>query len=150
DGIARRGDVRSAQDRLAGACSEKLRMVVTHHPLIAVEGYLRARPVRRARGALEAFESQHVEILMSGHIHQTFAVELRSAYDGMIAIGAPTSLSTRIRGEPNGFWMIKVQPKELALTLHSFDGASFAQRQDTIRFVREKPGAALARLGVTG
>jgi hypothetical protein len=60
----------------------------------------------------------------------------------MIAIGAPTSLSTRIRGEPNGFWLIDVQPDAVRLTLHSFDGASFAPGADPLCFHRRRTGTA--------
>lgn len=142
EGVARRSDIAKAGKCFALAEPGKTRIVVTHHPLVAGEGFLRARPVRRAKGALDAFAAQGVEILMSGYLHQSFAVELRQPHGGMIAIGAPTSLSTRIRGEPNGFWLIDVQPDAVRLTLYSFDGASFAPGPDPLSFSRRRTGAA--------
>ncbi|HEY7646589.1 MAG TPA: metallophosphoesterase [Hyphomicrobiales bacterium] len=142
EGVARRVDIANAGDCFALARPGKTRIVVTHHPLVAGEGFLRARPVRRAKGALDRFAAQGVEILMSGYLHQSFAVELRRPHGGIIAIGAPTSLSTRIRGEPNGFWLIDVQPDAVRLTLHSFDGASFAPGADPLCFHRRRTGTA--------
>lgn len=137
EGVARRGDVKRARKQLSAAPLDKTRIVVTHHPLVT-EGLLRARASRHAPRALDVFAAQGVEILMSGYLHQSFAVELRQPHSRMIAVGAPTSLSTRLRGEPNGFWLVKVQPDELRLTLHSFDGATFAPGRDPLCFCRRK------------
>ena len=136
EGVARRRDIKKAGECFARAQPGKTRIVVSHHPLVAGEGFLRGRPARRAKGALDAFAAQGVEILMSGYLHQSFVVELPQPHGRMIAIGAPTSLSTRIRGEPNGFWLVDVQPDAVRLTLHSFDGASFAPASGARCFCR--------------
>jgi 3',5'-cyclic AMP phosphodiesterase CpdA len=142
EGVARRSDIANAGECFALAQPGKTRIVVTHHPLVAGERFLRAPPVRHAKGALDRFAAQGVEILMSGYLHQSFAVELHRPHRGIIAIGAPTSLSTRIRGEPNGFWLIDVQPDAVRLTLYSFDGASFAPGADPLWFHRRRRDSA--------
>lgn len=136
EGTARRRDVKSAQILLAKAPPEKARIVATHHPLMEVEGFPRARPARRAMSALAMLGQERVEMLLSGHVHQTYAVALAQPFGSVIAVGAPTALSTRIRGEPNGFWLIEVLPEFFRLTLHSFDSAHFAASGDPIEFVR--------------
>ncbi|WP_088343777.1 MULTISPECIES: metallophosphoesterase [Rhodomicrobium] len=136
EGTARRRDVEAARKLLAEAPPGKARIVATHHPLVAVEGFPRARPVRRAAGALAMLGAERVEMLLSGHIHQTYAVPLAEPAPPMIAVGAPTALSTRMRGEPNGFWLIEVGPERFSLCLHSFDGKGFAPTGPARTFAR--------------
>ena len=141
DGTVRRRDVAAARLLLAQAPQEKARIVATHHPLLPIEGFPRTRPVRRATRAVAMLAEQKVEMLLSGHVHQTYAAALQPPGGAVIAVGAPTALSTRIRGEPNGFWMIEVLPDRYRLSLHSFDGATFAVAGAPIEFVRQRIAA---------
>jgi 3',5'-cyclic AMP phosphodiesterase CpdA len=145
DGTVRRRDVAAAHLLLAQAPPDKVRIVATHHPLLPVEGFPRARPVRRAARAVAMLAGEKVEMLLSGHIHQTYAVILQRPGGTVIAVGAPTALSTRMRGEPNGFWLIEVLPERFRLSLHSFDGAAFTAAGAPVEFDRRRSdGEALA------
>ncbi len=118
EGTARRTDVVAAEKLLAGAPSGKLRVVATHHPLFPVQGLPRARPVRRVGAALNMLVRQDVAILMHGHLHQQYAMIMEHAGKRILTIGAPTALSSRVRGEPNGFWQIDIEEQCFVLTLH--------------------------------
>ena len=74
---------------LAQAPLDKARIVATHHPLLPIEGFPRTRPARRAARAMAMFAEQKVEMLLSGHIHQTYAVAVALKQPGgtMIAVG---------------------------------------------------------------
>jgi 3',5'-cyclic AMP phosphodiesterase CpdA len=146
DGTVRRRDVAAARLLLTQAPPEKTRIVATHHPLSPIEGFPRARPVRRAARAFAMFAEQHVEMLLSGHIHQAYAVALPQPAGTVIAVGAPTALSTRMRGEPNGFWLIEVLPECFRLLLHSFDGAGFAIRGAPVEFKRHPPSLIKSKI----
>ena len=139
EGTARRRDVAAARLLLAAAPAEKARIVATHHPLLAIEGFPRTRPVRRAARAMAMLAEQKTEMLLSGHIHQTYAVAVDRPAGAIIAVGAPTALSTRMRGEPNGFWLIEVLPERFQLCLHSFDGAAFTATGAQVDFDRTRP-----------
>jgi 3',5'-cyclic AMP phosphodiesterase CpdA len=108
EGVARRRDIAAAKLALDEAPSSAFKAVAGHHPFIAVSSNERARPVRRAHLALEVFSAGGVELLMSGHTHLSFAIEAETACGPVIAVGAPTALSSRMRGEQNGFWLIEV------------------------------------------
>jgi len=125
EGIARRTDVFAAEKLLAAAPPEKVRIVATHHPLFAVTGLPRARPVRRFGNALDMLARQKVELLMHGHLHQQYAMHLEHGAARFLTVGAPTALSSRVRGEPNGYWLIEVTPESYSLTLHRLDGGGF-------------------------
>jgi 3',5'-cyclic AMP phosphodiesterase CpdA len=136
EGVARRRDVLAARKLLSTAPLKKARIVATHHPLVPIEGFPRARPVRRALQALTMLTEQKVDMLVCGHIHQTYAVPVEQPGGPVIAVGAPTALSTRMRGEPNGFWLIEVLPDRFRLSLHAFDGTGFATGYVPVEFNR--------------
>ncbi len=136
EGVARRRDVAAARVLLAESPADKARIVATHHPLLPIAGFPRARPVRRAARAMEMLVGQKVDMLLSGHIHQTYAVAAQQPGGTIIAVGAPTALSTRMRGEPNGFWLIEATLGRFALWLHQYDGASFVSAATPVEFNR--------------
>ena len=108
EGAARLRDIEAARTALCAAPAGRFKAVATHHPLARVPGFPRAEPVRRAAPALNAFAECGVELIMSGHIHQSYAVESEAEGRRMLMVGAPTALSSRLRGEANGFWIIHV------------------------------------------
>jgi len=125
EGVARRTDVMAAQKLLTAAPLGKLRIVATHHPLFKVERLPRARPARRFKQALTMLAQENVEVLMHGHLHQQYALRCRHGHTQFLTIGAPTALSSRVRGEPNGYWLIEAGGDGFSLTLHRLteDGA---------------------------
>lgn len=136
EGVARRRDVTAAGLLLSQAPPGKARLVATHHPLLPIEGFPRARPVRRAARAVAMLAEHKVDMLLSGHIHQAYAIVLQPPGGPVIAVGAPTALSTRMRGEPNGFWLIEIAPERFRLCLHQFDGAAFVAVGAAVEFDR--------------
>lgn len=138
EGIARRRDVIAARLLLAQAPREKARIVATHHPMLPIEGFPRARPVRRAAHAVAMLVEERAEMLLCGHIHQTYAVAVPRPGGTVIAVGAPTALSTRMRGEVNGFWLIEVLPERFRLTLHRSGGGGFEAGDTPIEFGRRR------------
>ena len=139
EGVARKRDVAAARLLLAASAPDKAHIVATHHPLLPIQGFPRARPARRAARAVAMLAEQKVDMLLSGHIHQTYAVAVEQPGGRIIAVGAPTALSTRMRGEPNGFWLISVLPERFRLCLHRYDGGAFVPAVTPVDFIR--PGA---------
>ena len=136
EGIARRGDVLAAEKLLAAAPPEKVRVVATHHPLFSVKGLPRARPVRRGTKALDMLARRHVALLMHGHLHQQYAMTMEHAGQTILTIGAPTALSSRVRGEPNGFWLIEIDEAGFILTLHRLVASSSFTPAEPVRLHR--------------
>jgi hypothetical protein len=76
---------------------------------------------------------------MSGHIHQSYAVETEVEGWPMLAVGAPTALSSRKRGEANGFWMIEAGQHAIDCVLWLRDDVSF-QPAPALSFPRKRKG----------
>jgi 3',5'-cyclic AMP phosphodiesterase CpdA len=139
EGIARRADVVAAGKLLDAAPPGKLRIVATHHPLFAITHLPRALPVRRFAQALDMLAEKHVELLMHGHLHQQYALRCLHQRHEFLTLGAPTALSSRMRGEPNGWWLIEAGPQGFTLTLNT-------SQADGITFVASEP-VTFARFG---
>ncbi len=125
EGTARQRDVEAAREALSSAPADYFKAVAAHHPLMKVPGFPRAEPVRRANVALSAFAECGVDLLMSGHIHQSYAIETVVQGWTVLAVGAPTALSSRKRGEDNGFWIIEADQARIECILWLREGAAF-------------------------
>lgn len=127
EGVARRTDIIAAKLALDAAPPQTFKAVAGHHPFSRVPGIPRARPVRRAAAALQAFASAGVEVLLSGHIHLSFAVEVEIGSKRIVSVGAPTALSSRMRGEANGFWIVEEDGGAIFCRLWLRGGKGFAE-----------------------
>lgn len=116
EGRVRRRDVVSFVTSMGDVPRSKYRVVVAHHPFAYVPEIARIRPVRRARSMLEAFSSMNVDLVLSGHIHQSYVLPINDQGNDLVAIGAPTALSNRQRGEANGYWLIDLDDDRIVLT----------------------------------
>jgi len=130
DGRVRRRDTAALDAALRGVPPGALKIVTAHHPFATVVDMPRARPVRRALRTLDVLAQRGVSVLLSGHTHQSFVSPIRTVYGELIAVGAPTALSSRRRGESNGFWLIDTRGEELAFTLRLREGETFISAQE--------------------
>lgn len=115
-------DVERLRQRLRAA-TRPLALVV-HQPLdcrqaVDVENLLAPGP-----GLAELLSAERVDLVLSGHIHDPFCVDLRQRYGelgwGTVLSLAGTAISTRIRaGAPNSFHLIRLQAE--ALSVERFD-----------------------------
>ena len=137
EGTARLRDIEAAKVALSSTPADEFKAVAAHHPLMKVPGLPRAEPVRRAKLALSAFAESGVDLLMSGHIHQSYAVETEVEGWPMLAVGAPTALSDRKRGEANGFWMIEAGQRTIECTLWLRTDVNF-QPEEVRSFPRKR------------
>jgi 3',5'-cyclic AMP phosphodiesterase CpdA len=95
-------------------CDDKLRILVTHHPLFAMplgdEGEL-TKVANRSVDALTAAADAGVDMLLAGHFHRTYSVSAREMVKTAgpaLVIQAGTATSTRLRGgEQQSFnWIV--------------------------------------------
>ncbi len=98
--------------RIARACEgfatagPRARIVVLHHPL-QHGPEVEKRLMRGAAQALQRFAGCGTQIVLSGHLHNTVIAPFR-AYPGLLFVQAGTSLSHRLRGEPNTFNLLDI------------------------------------------
>jgi 3',5'-cyclic AMP phosphodiesterase CpdA len=102
DGEVSPRQVDAVAARIRAAAPNQLRVVVTHHPVLATrpedaENLLHGREV-----AVRAWSDAGADIVMGGHIHLPYVRSLRTAYPGLRrdlwTVQAGTAVSSRVRG----------------------------------------------------
>ena len=103
------------------------KIVVSHHPFDLREKYSKADLVEGAEQALTLFSQCKIDILLSGHMHDSAAELTSHRYQiaGYSAVGvqAGTATSTRGRGESNSFNVLKIAPESLNVERMTWDAS---------------------------
>jgi 3',5'-cyclic AMP phosphodiesterase CpdA len=132
EGRVRKRDVARFAQAIEATPPGRFRVVVAHHPFAKVPEMERARPVRRATSMLDAFDDTSVDLVLSGHTHQSFVLPVAGLRNRLIALGAPTALSSRRRGEENGYWLIDIAPEEVRLARRLREGGKFVAEPERV------------------
>ena len=122
--------------RLAPANPAALRVVVAHHPLVPPRDEKpRHHLVWRVRQALDAFADCGVDVVLSGHLHLSYADESLAHHPGtrrsILCIQAGTGISSRRRSRhPNAYNRVLVHARErVTVEVREFDGRIFVPAQ---------------------
>lgn len=100
--------VREALRRVADG---RIRILVSHHPFMAIEALARCG----------------VDLFLSGHRHATRSGEApRLAGRSALVIEAGTATSRRTREEPNSFNLLRIRAQRIELEHHELRGGRFA------------------------
>ena len=95
---------------------------MVHHPL-EHPNHTKKKPIPGAEIALEKLLSCGANLILSGHLHtwhaENFTVE--SGGTTAIQLHAGTSLSSRVRGEPNDFNLVKISDDQVCVDRLSFN-----------------------------
>ncbi len=102
DGAVSARQVERVAARLA-AGGARLRMVVTHQPVVVTKPSDRKNVLRGSERAVRAWTAAGADLILSGHIHLPFVVPLHRRFAGLgrpaWAVGAGTAVSSRLRHE---------------------------------------------------
>jgi 3',5'-cyclic AMP phosphodiesterase CpdA len=109
---------------LAAAPQGALRLVACHHPLIEAVGAPVTGGVHRGDEAAAILAEGGVDAILTGHLHNPFAVPLAASDGRTYAIGAGT-LSVRTRGTPAGFNRLCTSDETLTVEAMGWTGSHF-------------------------
>ncbi|MBV8652080.1 MAG: metallophosphoesterase [Alphaproteobacteria bacterium] len=106
------------------------RALVTHHPLTPPPHAPERGIVRRARYALDAVAEAGIELILTGHYHQSFTGDSASyhlaAHRAVLVSQAGTAISTRLRDESNSYNVIRIDGRDIGCEQRSWTGRAFA------------------------
>jgi 3',5'-cyclic AMP phosphodiesterase CpdA len=141
------GTIGKAQlNRLASAfrnaSPNATRVVVAHHPLLEPERQVQL-PVRRVRSsaaALRLFEEIGVRVVLSGHFHlsyvrhfnlgQNSGLPAESTHPSILLVQASSTISTRLRGEPNAYNIIDIGEGAIVVVVRERKAGRWVTRQE--------------------
>jgi 3',5'-cyclic AMP phosphodiesterase CpdA len=98
-----------------------LRLVGCHHPLVEVKGAPVSGAVHRGAEAATMLAEGGVDLILTGHIHNPFAIALPYGDGHTYAVGAGT-LSVRTRGVPPSFNLIEADDCSVEITAMAWTG----------------------------
>jgi 3',5'-cyclic AMP phosphodiesterase CpdA len=129
DGRINKQQVEFIRETFARTPSEKMRVIVTHHPLFALEvGGEVERAIGRQELALDAVEESGVDMVLAGHNHHASSQEasdLVTRAGGVLVVQAGTATSTRVREQEQTFNTIDIVDSSATITVHAWDGDEF-------------------------
>lgn len=104
------------------------RIVVFHHPIVPPPDRPGHRLVGRLSPALQQFAACRVKLILAGHAHRTYTDVLKIGNHAIRAVHTGTTTSTRLRGEPNRYSLLRLADATLERTIVEWDGVTFAER----------------------
>jgi 3',5'-cyclic AMP phosphodiesterase CpdA len=139
-----------AQTRMGGLTERVTRVLVTHHPFDLPSSYAAAELVRGARSAMKLLVST-VDVLLAGHHHMSHsgATAARYAIEGHSAVfvQAGTALSSRVRGEPNSFNVLRIGEATMSVQVWAWNAGTKAFAPGLVSTFRREPGGWAAASG---
>jgi 3',5'-cyclic AMP phosphodiesterase CpdA len=143
DGRLSRLQIELLVERLSPVPGGVAKIVITHHPFLPARSRPFQAPVGRGPEGLQAAEAAGVDLLLTGHLHRGFTDDVRRHHAalrrGMVVVQAGTTVSRRLRGEPNSYNVIRIDPPRLECTVRSWDGRQFRPERPT-RYVKADDG----------
>lgn len=103
------------------------KLLVAHHPFI-VPPHSDEPAVDGADDVLPLLEAAGIDMILTGHLHVADCAG-RNDDHSIIHVQAGTCISTRTRGEPNGYNQVKFEGDELTITHREWDGRQFVDRE---------------------
>jgi 3',5'-cyclic AMP phosphodiesterase CpdA len=129
DGRINKDQIEFIRETFARTSSDAMRIIVTHHPLFALEvGGEVGRAIGRQEMALDAVEESGVDMVLAGHNHHASsqdASDLVTRAGGVLVIQAGTATSTRVREQEQSFNTIDIAAGRATITVHAWKGNDF-------------------------
>src|SRR5258706_11040502 len=144
-GGIRRRELQRIRELMQQADRSAVTILVAHHPFDephAGTAFGRARP---GAEAVEQLACEGIDVFLTGHLHVTFAGPTAKRYNvggrSAIVVEAGTATSTRVRGEPNAFNVLRIERHAIVVEHLVWDAATRAFRAgETQRFQRTAEG----------
>ena len=129
DGRINKDQVAFIREAFSRTPSEAMRILVTHHPLFAMEVAGEAeRAIGRHKLALDVVEECGVDMVLAGHHHHASshdASELVTRSGGVLVVQAGTATSTRVREQEQSFNVIDIGDGAATVAVHAWNGEQF-------------------------
>lgn len=132
------------RERFCAIGDRVLKILVTHHPFDLPRSFEDAELVGRADMAMDTIARCGADMLLAGHYHISHTGDTRTRYTipgyAALVVQAGTATSTRGRGEPNSFNVIRAEHAHVIVDRYSWEsGESLFKllKSEPFRYTRE-------------
>jgi 3',5'-cyclic AMP phosphodiesterase CpdA len=112
-------EARLRASRFGEAGSDPVTILVAHHPFDEPHAGARFGRARPGADAVEQLACDGIDVFLTGHLHVTFAGPTAKRYNiggrSAIVVEAGTATSTRVRGEPNAFNVLRIDRQRIVV-----------------------------------
>ena len=143
-GGIRRRELRRIREVLKEADRSAVTILVAHHPFDephAGAAFGRARP---GAEAVEQLAAEGIDVFLTGHLHVTFAGPTAKRYNiggrSAIVVEAGTATSTRVRGEPNAFNVLRIERQAIVVEHLVWNAGAGAFAPGEVQRFEQSPG----------
>ena len=123
---------------------DRFKILMTHHPFIPPPGD-RVHAIDllgRAAEALPVLDECGVDLLLAGHLHHGYSGDVRTFYPAtsrsIVVVQAGTAISRRIRTEPNGYNILRLDRTTIEVEVRLWNGTAFVKDKRAIYRQRDK------------
>lgn len=126
---------------------DRFKIVMTHHPFIPPPGdrVHAIDLVGRAALALPIMDECGVDLLLAGHLHHGYSGDVRTYYPAtsrsIIVVQAGTAISRRVRTEPNGYNILRLDRTTIEIEVRIWDRSRFVKDKRAVYRLKEKEWA---------
>ena len=124
NGMVGQDQIIFAHNQFRTAPNDKVRIFVCHHPLVNVQNAPIDTIVWGSTDLLGALEDQHVDVVLTGHIHHASILPHGEESRGPVMIGSASATSTRLRKQSNGYNILRISKEKIDIELIHWDGKS--------------------------
>jgi 3',5'-cyclic AMP phosphodiesterase CpdA len=118
----------SAAAAVLAAHPDRYKILVAHHPFVPPPGAGHGDSLDHAEEIVPVLEEAGLQLVLSGHLHVAYLADTaayRTADKAIVSVLAGTCMSTRRRGEPNGYNRLVLDGDALQIVQRVFDGTRF-------------------------
>ncbi len=105
--------------------TKALKILVCHHPLIEMKDAAVTGGVHRGADAVRILAQAGVDLILTGHTHNPFAMPVFDSQRGLYAVGAGHAVALRTRGTRAGFSTIEVDADTIKVSSLAWTGTEF-------------------------
>jgi 3',5'-cyclic AMP phosphodiesterase CpdA len=141
-----RQQIESLEAALSGLGKNQAKIVVGHHPFDMPQHLSGVAIVMNAQHAMKAFARHQVDLFLGGHLHLVYigsTIRYQVPDYRVPVIQSGTATSTRSRGEPNSFSVIRVDSPRITVAIHTWVAErGLFEVSATHEFTRHAPPAS--------